>query len=92
MINGYNILHGTKYFSLEIFQKYLIFIPAKKCIKYFHGTNLIYSWKSNGMSEGNIENITKSGSNFALTFVNHHILPGINFNGHCLINNNLSIL
>ena len=39
------------------------------------------------MSEENIENITKSDSNFAPTFVDHHVLPDINFNGHCLITN-----
>ena len=44
-------------------------------------------WKSNGISEENIKNITKSDSNFAPTFVDHHVLLGINFNGHCLINN-----
>ena len=44
------------------------------------------------MSEENIENITKSDSNFTPTFVNHHVLPDMNFNGHCLINNNISIL
>ena len=38
------------------------------------------------MSEENIDNITKSNSNFAQTFVDHHFLPDINFNGHCLIN------
>ena len=43
------------------------------------------------MSEENIENITKSDSNFAPTFVDHHVLPDINVNGHCLINNNISI-
>ena len=43
------------------------------------------------MSEENIENITKSDSNFAPTFVDHHILPDINFNGHCLIKDNISI-
>ena len=43
------------------------------------------------MSEKNIEDITKSDSNFALTFVNHHVLPDKNFNEHCLINNNISI-
>ena len=37
------------------------------------------------------ENITKSGSNFAPTFVDHHILPEINFNGHSLIKNNISV-
>ena len=39
------------------------------------------------MSEKNIENMTKSDSNFAPTFIDHHVLPDINFNGHCLINN-----
>ena len=32
------------------------------------------------MSEENIENITKSGSIFAPTFVNHHVLPDKNSN------------
>ena len=44
------------------------------------------------MSEENIENITKSDSNFASFFVNHQPLPDINFNGHCLISNNTPIL
>ena len=45
------------------------------------------------MSEENIENIIKSDNNFATSFVNDHVLPDINFNGHCLINNNnISIL
>ena len=43
------------------------------------------------MSEKNIENITKSDSNFAPIFVDHHLLPNINFHGHCLIKNNISI-
>ena len=43
------------------------------------------------MSEKSIENITKSDSNFAPTFVDHHLLPDINFNGHCLIKKNISI-
>ena len=43
------------------------------------------------MSEENIENTTKSESDIAPTFVNHHVLPDINFNGNCLINNNISI-
>ena len=74
-----------------MFQKYLVFIPANKYIKYFTGTTWIELWKSNGMSEESIENITKSDSNFAPTFVDHHVLPDINFNGHCLIKNNISI-
>ena len=31
--------------------------------------------------------MTKSESDFAPTFIDRHVLPNINFNGHCLINN-----
>ena len=41
------------------------------------------------MSEENIENISKSDSNLAPTFVDHHLLPDINFNGQFLIKNNI---
>ena len=44
------------------------------------------------MSEEYIQKATKSDSDFAATFVNDNLLPGINFNGHSLINNNISIL
>ena len=43
------------------------------------------------MSEDSLENITKSDRNFAPTFVDDHSLPDINFNGHYLIRNNISI-
>ena len=43
------------------------------------------------MSEESIENVTKSDSNFAPSFVDHYLLPDINFHGHCLINNKISI-
>ena len=39
------------------------------------------------MSEENIENIAKSDHGIGPTFVNHHVLSDIDFNGHCLINN-----
>ena len=86
MINRFSILNEAKYFSSGIFQNYLVFIPTKKYIKYFSGTTRIKSWKSNEISEENIENITKSNSNFAPTFADHYLLPDINFNRHCLIN------
>ena len=91
MIDKFSILNGVKYSSLEIFQNYFVLIPAIKHIKYFHCTTQIYSWKSNGFSEESIENITKSDSNFAPTFIDHHVLLDINFNGHCLISDNISI-
>ena len=92
-INKSSILNGAKYFSLGIFQNYLVFIPAKKYIKYFSGTTRgnLESSKSNGFFEENIENMTKSNSNFALTFVDDHVLPDIIFNGHGLIKSNISI-
>ena len=94
LINKFSIVNGAKYFSSVIFQNYLVFIPAKKYIKYFSGTTRIDSWKSDGMSEEtieNIENVTRSGSNFAPTFVDQNFLPDINFHGHCLTKNNVSI-
>ena len=91
MINKISVLNGAKYFSSGIFQNYLVFIPPKKYIKYVSATNRTDSWKSHEMSEENIENITKSDSNFAPTSVDRHILPDINFNGHCLIKKNISI-
>ena len=91
MVNKISI-NGATYFSLGIIQNYLAFMSAIKYNKYFHYAARIYSWKSNGMSEEIIiVNITKSGSNFASTFADHHSLPKINFNGHYLIKNNISL-
>ena len=47
-------------------------------------TNIqIYLWKFNGRTEESIENITISDCNFASTFVDHYVLPDINFNRQC---------
>ena len=81
MIDKFSILNRAKYFSLGIFPNYLVLIPAIKHIKYFHGTTQIYSWKSNGMSEESLENVTKLDSNFAPTSVDHHSLSKINLMG-----------
>ena len=43
------------------------------------------------MSEESIENVTKSDRNFAPTFADNHFLPDMNFNGHCLIKNNIFV-
>ena len=91
LIKKFSILNRSKCFCSWICQSYLGFIPAKKYIKYFSGTTQIYSWKSNRISEENIEIITKSDSNFAPTFVDHHLLPDINFGGLYLIKHNISI-
>ena len=39
------------------------------------------------MSEENIENITKSDTNFVPATADHHVLPDMNFYGRCFINN-----
>ena len=91
LIDIFSILNGSKYFSSGIFKNYLVFIPAEKYIKYFSDTTCIDSWKSNGISAENIENVTKSDSSFALNFADHHVLPDINFNRHCLIKIDISI-
>ena len=80
LINKFSILYGAKHLFSGTFQNYSIFIPAKQYTRYFIGTTQIDLWKSNGMSEENKENITKSDRNFAPTFVDHHILPDIVFN------------
>ena len=57
LINRCKILNAAKHFSSGIFQNYLVFIPAKKQTFQWHYSNSI--WKSNGMSEKSIENVTK---------------------------------
>ena len=78
LIYKFSIINGAKYFSLGIFQNYLVFIPAIKYFKWFHDTTQVYLGKANGISEESTENITKSDSNFAPTFVDHHSLPDMN--------------
>ena len=85
LINKFSFLNVAKYFSSGILQNYLVFIPAKKYIKYFSGTTRIELWKCFGMSEENIENINESDSNFVPTLVDRYLLPDIHFNGRCLI-------
>ena len=45
LLNGYKSFNSPKIFSSKIFQNYLVFIPAKKYIKYFTGTTRSSSWK-----------------------------------------------
>ena len=82
MINKFSILNGAKYISSGIFQNSVVFIPTKQYIKNSSGTTNFDSWKSE-----NIEITTKSDKTFAPTFVDHHLLPDINFSGHCIIKN-----
>ena len=44
------------------------------------------------MSAENIQDITRSDSNFTPTFVDQHLLADTSFNGHCLTKNNISII
>ena len=74
LINKFSILNGAKYEYSGIFQNYLVFIPAKKYIRYFGDTTWIDSWKPNGMSEENIENITKSAIEKTKTAISYQLL------------------
>ena len=69
LINKFSILNGAKYFSSGILQNYLLLIPTKNDVKHLHATTQVYLWKLNGMSGENVENITKSGSDFVAIFV-----------------------
>ena len=60
-------------FVQEYFKIIYYFYQLKKYITYFGSTIQIDSWKSNGISEKYNENIAKSESNFATTFVDHHL-------------------
>ena len=62
-------------FLQEYFKHFYYIYLLKKYIKYFSGTTQINLRKSNGMSDKNIENISKTDNKFATTFVNHHVLP-----------------
>ena len=72
----------------DILQNHLIYFSYKKYFRFVTNTSKVISWKSIGLSEERIENITTSESNFAPTLINYYSLPDIKFNGHCLINNN----
>ena len=73
-----SILIGSKHFSPGICQNYLVFIPAKKYIKYFSGTTRIDLWRLNGISVENVENTAKSESHFGPTFIYIYIYIYIN--------------
>ena len=77
--------------SIQEYFRYIQYLSGKKYIKYFSDNTRTDLWKSNRISEKNIENITKSDNNFTPTFVYHHILQDMYFDGHCLIKTNISI-
>ena len=62
-------LNGARYFSSEILQNYIIFLPTKEYLRLFTNTSKVYSWKSKGFSEESIENIITSDINFVPTLV-----------------------
>ena len=84
MINKYRILNGAKYFSVGVFQNYLVFISANKYWKFFSGTTQIYSWKSKGTWEESIGKMTNS--DITPTLVNTYSLSYAKFSGKYLIN------
>ena len=51
LINKFSILNGAKYFSLGIFQNYLVFIPAKNTL------NILAALL--GLIRGNLRNVRR---------------------------------
>ena len=87
MINRYSILNVANYFYSGILQNVLVFTSAKEYFRFFTLTIQIHSWKTKGMSEESIKNITVSNNCFAPTLINYYSLPNAKFNEHCLVNN-----
>ena len=78
------VLLEQNIFLQECF-KYLVFMQIKKkTLNILLAVFVIDLSKSNGVSEGNIEIITKADNNFAPIVFDCHVLPDINFYGHCL--------
>ena len=83
MINKFTIGNGAKFFSLGIFQNYLVFRPAKNTLNILLA--LLRLNRGNLMEcqkKESIENTTQPASNFAPVFVDHHLLPDIDFNNN----------
>ena len=91
MINKFSILNDSKYFSSGILQIYLLFIPTKNTLNILVALVKLVRRNLIECQKKILKNITKSDSKFAPTFFDHHVLPDINFNGHCLIKSNISI-
>ena len=64
-------------FPQECFKIIQHLYQLKNTLIFSSGTTQIDLQKSNEVSEENIESITKSGSNFAPTFIGHHVLLDI---------------
>ena len=89
MIDKFSILNGTTYFSLGIFQIYLVLMSTKKYIKYFLLAAL-------GLNHGNLMGVHKKELNIELSKTailyqpDHHLLPDMNFKVQRLIKNKIS--
>ena len=75
---------------METLENYLVFILTKNYFKPFTRTNEIYSWKSKGISEESIENITTSDNTFSPRLTDSRPLPVVKSNRNCLLRNNIS--
>ena len=84
-----DIVNCVKQTDFDYKIKYII--PDKKCITCFTDPTQIESWKSEANSEESIVSIAKLDGYFGPTFVDNNLLPGNNFNEHCLIKNNIFI-
>ena len=92
MKNKYSILlKEAKYLYSGILQNYLVFIPAKNTLNISVTLLRLICGNLMECQKKIMKNVTKLDSHFAPAFVDHHLLPDINFNGQCFINNNICI-
>ena len=72
LINGCKILNGVRYISLGTLQNLLMYFSYKKCFWFFTNTFKVLSWKTVGLSEEGIENVSTSDSNLGPTLIIFH--------------------
>ena len=82
LIDKFSVLNGAKYFSLRIFKIYVVFIPAKKYIKYFIGTTRIELVLKIWLNEATI----------FINFLNWYIFLSWNYILSCELKTNIVII
>ena len=75
----------------QVYYKIIQHLYQLKMFQFFTCTTEVYFWKYSGVSVEAIENITTISQHFSPTWINSYPLPYAKFNGHPLINNNISV-
>ena len=70
LLNGCKIFNGARFFSLGTRQNHLINFSYEKYFRFFTNTSKVLLWKSIGLPEELVENITTSDCDFAPILIN----------------------